>query len=517
MACVALKEITGAKAFFRARGSVNSKANPVHDQTLQQSFADGLLVMLNSAKMGPTDATQLVEALNDSPYGEEQTARIRSHIDTIMVKSHTAVKLELVGSGRQLLKTWWNYLTQAEWERLGDPKVPFSAKLTMMVERGLSVGCIEPDEKSLGWCLATIFVKCYDELPSAQASYAKLQELKACYVSERKAFMHEQLSMFPDDPIDLPAHIFKYAYPDSGGEPITVVLNGINTVFDLIPLRKNSKLLKHNTAARATAAAAFADRSQQQAQCAPVQQPQTPCATVQQPSDPDELVLYYDYQRKLAELRSAKRKAQSPSTPPTLTIHRASDGTLKAQPLDATAEHDVAVKREATSTDRIAYRLPAAPAAHAAPTEADLDPYTQAAIKALQNRDASKAAEASDKKVVKPIMKKPASCPSSTPSAAPKPKAVLKKVKKAEAVKAEPVVISKGQIMTSMPKLPADGSNPAPVPYGKGIIYTSRRNKSFRALRVRGNNYTESSRSWGGDKPAKAAWVSCVKAIDEGK
>ena len=67
MACVALKEITGAKAFFRARGSVNSKANPVHDQTLQQSFADGLLVMLNSAKMGPTDATQLVEALNDSP------------------------------------------------------------------------------------------------------------------------------------------------------------------------------------------------------------------------------------------------------------------------------------------------------------------------------------------------------------------------------------------------------------------------------------------------------------------
>ena len=115
-------------------------------------------------------------------------------------------------------------------------------------------------------------------------------------------------------------------------------------------------------------------------------------------------------------------------------------------------------------------------------------------------------------------MKKPASCPSSTPSAAPKPtKAVLKKTKKAEAVKAEPVVIPKGQIMTSMPKLPADGSNPAPVPYGKGIIYTSRRNKAFRALRVRGNNYTESSRSWGGDKPAKAAWVSCVKAIDEGK
>ena len=113
-------------------------------------------------------------------------------------------------------------------------------------------------------------------------------------------------------------------------------------------------------------------------------------------------------------------------------------------------------------------------------------------------------------------MKKPASCPSSIPSAAPKPKAVLNNVKKAEAVKAEPVVISKKEIITSMPKLPADGSNPKPVPYGTGIIYTSRRNRAFRALRVRGNNYTESSRSWGGDRPAKAAWVSCVKAIDEG-
>jgi hypothetical protein len=55
------------------------------------------------------------------------------------------------------------------------------------------------------------------------------------------------------------------------------------------------------------------------------------------------------------------------------------------------------------------------------------------------------------------------------------------------------------------------------VVYGKGIIYTSRHKKSFRALRVRGDNYTESSRSWGGDKPTKAAWASCVKAIEVGK
>ena len=102
MAGAALKKIAGVEAFFRARGAVN----PTHDQTLQRSFADGLLVMLNGIKMGPTDATQLVEELADSPYGEEQATRIRSHIDTMMVKSHTAVKVASDSSGRQLLKTW---------------------------------------------------------------------------------------------------------------------------------------------------------------------------------------------------------------------------------------------------------------------------------------------------------------------------------------------------------------------------------------------------------------------------
>ena len=64
-----------------------------------------------------------------------------------------------------------------------------------------------------------------------------------------------------------------------------------------------------------------------------------------------------------------------------------------------------------------------------------------------------------------------------------------------------------------MPELPADGSNPAPVVYKQGVIYTSRKQKSFRALTKRGDNYSEKSKAWGGHTPTREAWETVVKAI----
>ncbi len=68
--------------------------------------------------------------------------------------------------------------------------------------------------------------------------------------------------------------------------------------------------------------------------------------------------------------------------------------------------------------------------------------------------------------------------------------------------------------MHAMPRLPSDGSNPKPVKYWGGVIYTVRRTRQFRALRKRGDSYSESSSAWGGEKPSKDAWQKCVKAIE---
>ena len=152
-------------------------------------------------------------------------------------------------------------------------------------------------------------------------------------------------------------------------------------------------------------------------------------------------------------------------------------------------------------------------------SEADLDPYTQAAIAAMRQRDSKKKAEALEKhKHYTPVLKKTVGC--KDPKPAPKAAAckVLKlvpKVTKERAKKAEQAEVPANMIMKSMLKLPADGTNPKPVLYNKCIIYTSWRTKSFRALTQRGNNYSECSKARGGDKPTLDAWSVCVKKIDE--
>ena len=57
--------------------------------------------------------------------------------------------------------------------------------------------------------------------------------------------------------------------------------------------------------------------------------------------------------------------------------------------------------------------------------------------------------------------------------------------------------------LPNMPKLPSDGSNPAPVQYWVALSTRQETPKRFRALKIRGDAYTEASASWGGDSPAR--------------
>ena len=76
--------------------------------------------------------------------------------------------------------------------------------------------------------------------------------------------------------------------------------------------------------------------------------------------------------------------------------------------------------------------------------------------------------------------------------------------------------MTKAKIMKVMPsKIGKDGKNPKRVNYKGGCIYTSFKAKKFRALKVRGDNYTEASASWGQAAPSSKAWKRCVEAIDK--
>ena len=190
-------------------------------------------------------------------------------------RSRKGAKQEKLSASKQHLKCWWHYCTAQDWGLLRNPKVSFNQKMTTMVERGMSVGCVDPDEQSLKWALATLLVVHYDELPSPHQVYQKLQDIKQSYIAERKPFLYQQLAQFPEDPQDLPLDIYAEAYPLPGGGPNKVVLQGVNTVADSIPLRSNSKLLRKK-ADRNEASEAFAQSKQ-----AIKSEPQAPSANAQ--------------------------------------------------------------------------------------------------------------------------------------------------------------------------------------------------------------------------------------------
>ena len=73
------------------------------------------------------------------------------------------------------------------------------------------------------------------------------------------------------------------------------------------------------------------------------------------------------------------------------------------------------------------------------------------------------------------------------------------------AVDHELAVVSASRIGKSMPSDTRDGSNPSPVLYKGGVVYTVQNKHKFRGLRVRNDTYTETSASWGGKRTKKDA------------
>ena len=537
-----MKEIAGVRSFFRARGD----AEPSHLIPLQKSFADTLVVMLNSIKsFGPTEGTQLMESLKDAPYGEVHSRRICDHVDSMMQKGGTPTKPGAHNHAKQVLKHWWNYCTAEDWKMFRNKKASFNMKMTTIVERGLSVGCLDPDEQALKWALATLLLVHYDELPEPQQIYDKLQDLKESYASERQVFLHEQLLSFPDDAMNLPEHIYNAAYT-ADTPPVAVVVQGINTVADAIPLRKNSKLLKARGAVLASAQEAF---TRTKREISPKHElARSPRGSP--PDDHDELVLCRGCQDKLHELRVGKSTpvkrelsyAQSDRVDAhaALDIRRAPDGSMSVSSAHAAAPTTPTTPANAApgyvKAASVKEELRTDGDGEVPPDIDDLDPYTRTAIQSLQSRDVKRKEESTKKRQAKALMARPAACVPPTksvtraaklegraPTVAKSTPTSMKTTKKeqstkeatAKKVKTEPVAVPKSKIIGSMPKMPSDGSNPAPVHYKKGIIYTSRTSRRFRALSTRGDMYSESSRAWGSSKPSKVAWAAAVKSIDE--
>jgi len=384
--------------------------------------------------------------------------------------------------------------------------------------------------------------------------------MKKAWVSEAKAFYLDHVQDFPEMPKHLPKRMYEHAYP--AANHVCVTLLGINTIADSIPLRSNSKLIK-GAKSRSEAAVLedayaggghttfnmplttfqmhFKGLPLKGNSSAPSRVKAEPVAAVKHEikhaadddsdNDPDVIVLKKEFEFRLAQLKASKR-ARVDAQPVTcegsngrLTISRTSTGGLQVNQTvkseNQTVKSEPARPAEPDADDE---SDDDEPADATSPKLTDLDPWTQAALKALNARNQTK----------QDLKKRPAAAPNNkvaddkTDKPVSGKKDKVKTEKSAKKVKTEKPVktstakkikmaddaadVPKSKIMAAMPK---SASNASPVRYWGGIIYTAAKARKFRALKVRGDNWSEASAAWGSDKPSKDVWRKCVKAIED--
>ena len=567
MSAAIVKEISSVKKFVLTRDVGLGPCDP----TLLSNFARAIIAMINTAPtFGAAEASSVQEALADPPYGDA-TASIYTAIDrrvgTATVATHAGGSKRKAKGEAQLLIHFWNYCITTDWGCLKDKRKSFSAKMTCVVERFNSLGLINPDEQTYKWALAVLLLLHYEELPSYKEIHSKLLDLKQCSSSERKDLGLEHVVEFPEHPRDLPPSLFRHAYPNDDEQPLQVTLSGVKTVADHIPLRSNSKLLKGPKAKPPAdvdcSVPAIASPSQahvlKHEQLSSVKA--EPTLAGEAPSDPDAKLLWFEYQAKLNELQAKKLRqtASSPASPspvseavaPTpslrdaITITRNTEGKLllrtRSQPASAMKAEDTKLRIVGKRPPAATVEAPiAAVAAATAPSLQDLDPYTRQAIAALSKRNvddkAEKAAAKANERAaakeaanaaVKEAESRTAAAKKQGRASAKKEKAAVKtehKTEKPPTAKAttrntrgQAEEVPKAKVLQARPKLPTDGSNPAPIYYNGGAIYTSRKIKRFRALGRRGDNYSETSAGWGPwslGSEAKA-WAVAVESINK--
>ena len=147
-----INEIGDARRFLSGREKTTGPDSMV---TLRKSLADSLAEQISAHKgIAASDAAEMQSALQpstlNSPFDESDTARICAALDAKLELALNDVRVGRKDSNKQSMKIPWAYTTTKGWSTtLNNKRTGWSAKMTLIVERILAVGCCNPDEQTL--------------------------------------------------------------------------------------------------------------------------------------------------------------------------------------------------------------------------------------------------------------------------------------------------------------------------------------------------------------------------------
>ena len=188
VAMALLASFNEACRFIRAQ-----MKGPVIDQSLidesKQVQIENLSSLINNSSIGLDEATQFLEALGaPSPFEASEIAKLSSHMQRKCVASgtiHTGLDVQQKGKMQNHMYMY-NYFSKDDWEHLRSEASNIDNRISVVVDRCLTIGLFFPTEKTYSSLLSIIAVA-GRELWDAETSYAHLQNLKTRFKSQRKA------------------------------------------------------------------------------------------------------------------------------------------------------------------------------------------------------------------------------------------------------------------------------------------------------------------------------------------
>lgn len=248
--CSELKDLA---AFVVVREKISG--DPAAKAKVITNMIDGFVAKVRGCRsLTPLTAINLFTALGDVDMSTDYKVKIQTAIDERM-SGEQAVggthRTFIQHVPQKLTKQITNYLTTSDWDTLRSPKTSVQGRIQVIVDRFSRLGLMHPHEQTVKWAIAVVALAVGESngvFPSYGSIFGMVQDFKSVMEASRKPWAFGYLVIYPDKPADLPSEVFAHAY-DGSDLPVVQVWDRLAvTAESHVPLRKNSALIKKETA-----------------------------------------------------------------------------------------------------------------------------------------------------------------------------------------------------------------------------------------------------------------------------
>jgi len=165
-----LNELKSARQYVDAR---RRRKQQVDISRIVSGFADSLIKKINSHHLNSVEIAKIMEELDNSPYGDDQTCSIIQLLDSKVLegmaesdsqgtadqsrsKQHKAV----ASVNKSTLLSWHNYFGNDDFDKFGDALRSWYVTSEHAACKSRSFGCVDPCEQSVKHLFALLLMIC---------------------------------------------------------------------------------------------------------------------------------------------------------------------------------------------------------------------------------------------------------------------------------------------------------------------------------------------------------------------